>query len=130
MILSVCVAVAREARQTRQHVRINFAAPVRVQLSDGRVVPGQTIDVSSGGLAMELLEGIPANPGEPLAVIFPLRTGDAELPATVVTIANGVLRMQFDPLTVAEEEMLTMVLFSRADSWLGWGCLLYTSRCV
>jgi cellulose synthase (UDP-forming) len=121
VILSVCVAVAREARQTRQHVRINFAAPVRVQLSDGRVVPGQTIDVSSGGLAMELLEGIPANPGEPLAVIFPLRTGDAELPATVVTIANGVLRMQFDPLTVAEEEMLTMVLFSRADSWLGWG---------
>jgi cellulose synthase (UDP-forming) len=32
-----------------------------------------------------------------------------------------VLRVHFDPLTVAEEEMLTMVLFSRADSWLGWG---------
>ena len=31
VILSVCIAVAREARQTRQHVRINFAAPVRVQ---------------------------------------------------------------------------------------------------
>ncbi|MGC2297945.1 MAG: UDP-forming cellulose synthase catalytic subunit, partial [Acidobacteriaceae bacterium] len=121
VILSVCIAVAREARQTRQHVRINFAAPVRVQLSEGRIVPGQTIDVSSGGLAMELLEGMHANHGEALKVVFPLRTGDAELPATVVGLANGVLRLQFDPLTVAEEEMLTMVLFSRADSWLGWG---------
>ncbi|HVT97475.1 MAG TPA: UDP-forming cellulose synthase catalytic subunit [Acidobacteriaceae bacterium] len=121
VILSVCVAVAREARQTRQHVRINFAAPVRVEVADGRIVPGQTIDVSSGGLAMELLEGMHANHGDALKVIFPLRTGDAELPARVVGLANSVLRLQFDPLTVAEEEMLTMVLFSRADSWLGWG---------
>ena len=120
-ILSVCIAVAREARQTRQHVRINFAAPVRVRLADGRMVPGQTIDVSSGGLAMELLEGMHVDHGEVLRVIFPLRTGDAELPATVVNLANGVLRMQFEPLTIPEEEMLTMVLFSRADSWLGWG---------
>ena len=121
VILSVCIAVAREARQTRQHVRINFAAPVRVRLSDGRIVPGQTIDVSSGGLAMELLEGMYAGQGDALKVIFPLRTGDAELPATVVNLANGVMRLQFEPLTIEEEEMLTMVLFSRADSWLGWG---------
>jgi cellulose synthase (UDP-forming) len=121
VILSVCIAVAREARQTRQHVRISFAAPVRVRLGDGRAVPGQTIDVSSGGLAMELLEGMYAGQGDALKVIFPLRTGDAELPATVVGLANGVLRLQFEPLTVAEEEMLTTVLFSRADSWLGWG---------
>ena len=120
VILSVCIAVAREARQTRQHVRINFAAPVRVHLADGRTVPGQTIDVSSGGLAMELLEGMHANQGEALKVIFPLRTGDAELPATVVGLANNVLRLQFDPLTVAEEEMLTMVL-SRAPIPAGSG---------
>lgn len=121
VILSVCIAVAREARQTRQHVRINFAAPARVLTPDGRVVPGQTIDVSSGGLALELLEGLAARDGDPMKVVFPLRTGDAELPARVVDLQNGVLRLQFDPLTVAEEEMLTMVLFSRADSWLGWG---------
>jgi cellulose synthase (UDP-forming) len=121
VILSVCVAVAREARQTRQHVRINFAAPVRVRVREGRIVPGQTIDVSSGGLSMELLEELPAIPGEALKAIFPLRTGDAELPASVVSLTNRVLRLQFDPLTVAEEELLTMVLFSRADSWLGWG---------
>ncbi|MGA8529156.1 MAG: cellulose biosynthesis cyclic di-GMP-binding regulatory protein BcsB, partial [Acidobacteriaceae bacterium] len=121
VILSVCVAVAREARQTRTHVRINFTAPVRALLPDGRMIPGQTIDVSSGGLAMELLEGVEAQEGEAVRVVFPLRTGDAELPGRVVDVTGGVLRVHFDPLTVAEEEMLTMVLFSRADSWLGWG---------
>lgn len=121
VILSVCIAVAREARQTRTHVRINFAAPVRALLADGRMIPGQTIDVSSGGLAMELMEGMEAQDGEPVKIVFPLRTGDAELPGRVVDVSGGVLRVHFDPLTVAEEEMLTMVLFSRADSWLGWG---------
>ena len=32
-----------------------------------------------------------------------------------------MLRVRFDNLTIAEQEVLTMVLYSRADSWLGWG---------
>jgi cellulose synthase (UDP-forming) len=32
-----------------------------------------------------------------------------------------VLRVRFEGLTIAEQEVLTMVLYSRADSWLGWG---------
>jgi cellulose synthase (UDP-forming) len=121
VILSTCVAVAREARQLRQHVRIEFTAPVRIVTPDGRIIPGQTIDVSSGGLAVELLEHLDAEEGESLRVIFPLRTGDADLPATLVSLTEGTLRAQFDPLTVLEEEMLTTVLYSRADTWLGWG---------
>lgn len=121
VILSVCVAVAREAKQTRAHVRINFAVPVRIKTEDGRVIPGQTIDVSSGGLAVELLDDLDIQQGEPLQVVFPLRTGDAELPASAVEFTNGVLRAHFEALTVLEEEMLTVVLYSRADSWLGWG---------
>ena len=121
VILSVCVAVAREAKQTRAHVRINFAVPVRIRTEDGRLIPGQTIDVSSGGLAVELLEELDLQEGESLQVIFPLRTGDAELPASVVALQNNMLRAHFAPLTVLEEEMLTVVLYSRADSWLGWG---------
>ena len=34
---------------------------------------------------------------------------------------HNILRAQFDPLTMQEEEALTMVLYSRADTWLGWG---------
>ena len=34
---------------------------------------------------------------------------------------GNVLRAQFDPLNLQQEEALTMVLYSRADTWLGWG---------
>jgi hypothetical protein len=47
--------------------------------------------------------------------------GDASLPATVMGLEDGSLRARFDDLTLQEDEALTMVLYSRADSWLGWG---------
>ncbi len=31
------------------------------------------------------------------------------------------MRVRFENLSIAEQEVLTMVLYSRADSWLGWG---------
>ena len=31
------------------------------------------------------------------------------------------LRVRFDDLSIAEQEVLTVQLYSRADSWLGWG---------
>ncbi len=54
-------------------------------------------------------------------LIFPLPSVNTELPATVVSAEGSVLRLRFQPLTIAEQEVLTMVLYSRADSWLGWG---------
>ncbi len=32
-----------------------------------------------------------------------------------------MLRVRFDNLSIAEQEALTVALYSRADSWLGWG---------
>jgi cellulose synthase (UDP-forming) len=52
---------------------------------------------------------------------FPLPSVAADLPATAVSSEGSVLRVRFDDLTIAEQEVLTMVLYSRADSWLGWG---------
>jgi cellulose synthase (UDP-forming) len=52
---------------------------------------------------------------------FPHPAPATELPATVVSSEGSVLRVCFDELTIAEQEVLTMVLYSRADSWLGWG---------
>ena len=39
----------------------------------------------------------------------------------MVSSEGSVLRVRFEDLTIAEQEVLTMVLYSRADSWLGWG---------
>ena len=120
LILGTATAVARESRQLRESVRITFSAPVRVKIGN-RIVPGETIDASSGGVALKAMEDLTLKSGDSAHLIFPLRLGDAEFPVTVVSCDGRGLRVRFDPLTIEEEEMLTMVLYSRADNWLGWG---------
>jgi cellulose synthase (UDP-forming) len=121
IILGVAIAVAWESQQRRQTVRVLMAVPASVLLSDGTVMNGVTTDLSSGGVMMQLDELIEIPGGESVKLVFPVLDGDAMLPATIVDVRGAVLRAYFDPLTIQEEEALTMVLYSRADTWLGWG---------
>ncbi|CAN5422754.1 hypothetical protein BH10ACI4_BH10ACI4_05540 [soil metagenome] len=121
VILGVCVAVAWENQQRRQTVRVTMAVQADIQLSNGMMVQGVTADMSSGGAMINVDHDFVCTPGESVRVTFPVLDGDATLPATIIGVRDNVLRAQFDPLTLQEEEALTMVLYSRADSWLGWG---------
>jgi cellulose synthase (UDP-forming) len=142
VIVGVCIAVAREMRQLRTTVRINVVSPVLARLPDGRPIvgetmemlvtdnaklleeqqiPGETIDMSSGGTSIRFSEDVDLMPQTRVMLTFPLPAPATELPATVVSSEGSVLRVRFDDLTIAEQEVLTMVLYSRADSWLGWG---------
>jgi cellulose synthase (UDP-forming) len=121
VVLGVATAVAWESQQRRQTVRVAMSVPADVILADGTVVQGVTADLSSGGCMMHIDRSFTALPGESVQLIFPVLDGDASLPATVISATGGSLRAQFDPLTLQEEEALTMVLYSRADTWLGWG---------
>ncbi len=121
VILGVSVAVAKESQQRRESVRVTVAAPATAKLADGRLIVGETVDVSSGGAQVTLSEAVDLKVGDSLRMLFPLAAGEAELPVTVVGYKASNLRVQFDPLTIVEEELLTMVLYSRADTWLGWG---------
>jgi cellulose synthase (UDP-forming) len=121
VILGVCTAVAREMKQLRTTVRIAIVTPVVARTPDGRLITGETIDMSSGGSSIRFPEGADLSPQTPLLLAFPLPSVSTELPATVVSIEGSILRVRFQELTIAEQEVLTMVLYSRADSWLGWG---------
>jgi len=121
IVLGVAVAVAWEQQQRRQTVRVQMAVPAGVVLADGTAVQGLTGDLSSGGVMLHTDAEINARPGDQVRLVFPVLDGDATLPATVVGVDGKVLRAHFDPLTTQEEEALTMVLYSRADTWLGWG---------
>ena len=120
-VLGVATAVAWESQQRRQTVRVAMSVPADVVLADGTIVQGVTADLSSGGVMMHIDRSFTALPGEAVQLVFPVLDGDATLPATVISATGGSLRAQFDPLTLQEEEALTMVLYSRADTWLGWG---------
>src|SRR5882757_2531007 len=121
IILGVATSVAWESRQRRQTVRLAMTVPADVQLPNGSIIHGVTTDVSSGGLMIRMERDFIASPGDPIKLTLPVLDGNATLPATLVGISGNTLRAQFDPLTLQEEEALTMVLYSRADTWLGWG---------
>ena len=121
IILGVATAVAWESQQRRQTVRVAMAVPSDVMLPGGVMVRGVTSDLSSGGVRTQLDHGVQAAVGDPVRFVFPVLDGRATLPATVIFSEGSVLRAQFDPLTLQEEEALTMILYSRADTWLGWG---------
>ncbi len=120
-ILGVATAVAWESQQRRQTVRVTMAVPANVVMPDGAVVQGVTTDVSSGGVMLLMETPVQLAVGEAIELVFPVLDGDATLPATVVGVDGRTVRAYFAPLTMQEEEALTMVLYSRADTWLGWG---------
>ncbi len=120
-ILGVATAVAWESQQRRSTVRVAMSVPSDVILADGTVVQGVTADLSSGGVRVQVDRSFTAMPGDQVRLVFPVLDGDATLPATVISADGQSLRAQFDPLNLQEEESLTMVLYSRADTWLGWG---------
>jgi cellulose synthase (UDP-forming) len=121
ILLGVCTAVAREMRQVRTTVRVNFVTPLTVHMEDGSEFAGETIDMSSGGTSIRFPEAMDLMPGTPVRLKFPPPAVGTELRATVVSSEGSVQRLHFEELTIAEQEVLTMVLYSRADSWLGWG---------
>jgi cellulose synthase (UDP-forming) len=121
IILGVCTAVARELRQLRTTVRINVVTPLVVKFPDGRSVAAETIDLSSGGTGIRLAEALDVMSQSHVHLAFPVSPAAVDLPATVVSSEGSVLRVCFENLTIEEQEVLTVALFSRADSWLGWG---------
>ena len=121
VIIGVCISVARELKQRRASVRISVVTPVVAKLPDGRLLAGETMDLSSGGTSIRFSEAIQIAPETRLRLAFTAPAAGADVPATIISSEGAVQRVRFENLSIAEEEVLTMVLYSRADSWLGWG---------
>ena len=121
VILGVCTAVARELKQLRTTVRINVVTPLAVKLPDGRSIAGETVDLSNGGVGIRLSEALDLAPESRVSLAFPFPSAATDLRAAVVSLEGSVLRVRFEDLSLAEQEVLTVALYSRADSWLGWG---------
>ncbi len=121
VILGVCVAVARELMQRRNAVRLSVVTPLYVKLPDGRSVAGESIDLSHGGAGIRLTGALKVAPESKVRLAFPFPSIGTDVRATVVSMEGAVLRVHFEDLSIAEQEVLAIALFSRADSWLGWG---------
>ena len=130
VMLGVATAVAWESQQRRNSVRVALVVPSDVILSDGSMLQGVTSDLSSGGVRTMMDRGVKAAVGDAIKFVFPLLDGSATLPAKIVGIDGSELRAQFDSLSLQEAEALTMLLYSRADTWLGLAMSRETDRPV
>ena len=120
VILAVATSLAWENRQRRQSVRVTMTVPANVQLPGGSILHGLTSNVSTGGLMIRMEHPFTANAGDAIKVTLAVLDGSATLPATLVGVNGNFLRAQFGQLTLDQDEALAIVLYSRADTWLGW----------
>jgi cellulose synthase (UDP-forming) len=121
VLLGIATSAARESQQRRQSVRVPVEVPSDVVLADRSILQGITCDLSRGGVRTKMDQVVKAEVGDPINFVLPVLDGTATLPATIISIDGSELRAQFDRLTLQEDEALTMILYSRADAWLGWG---------
>src|SRR5579863_9391035 len=119
VILGVAAAVAHEQKQRRTSVRIEARIPARLTMAGGRYINTVSIDMSVGGAALKIPQNIHFASGDMVEVAFPSTTGSAELRAQVIGVVGETLRVTFLLDTIAEQEILTRALYSRADAWLG-----------
>src|SRR5277367_5185776 len=118
IIVGTANAVAFESRQLRSDVRIDTHMPVEIRLPDGRSVFGESANLSLGGASIDLEEPLTLPADSRVEVIYPLRRKQTVFPASIVAAKGLNVRIKYEDLSLEEEEMLTLVLYSRADSWL------------
>ncbi len=118
VIVGTANAVAFESKQTRKDVRISLKMPVQIKLPNGKSLFGETADISRGGawIRSEIPLNLPSSTR--VKVIYPLRGQEAEFPAVVVKTEGLNLRLHHAELSLEQEELLTLVLYSGADTWL------------
>ena len=121
MILSVATAVALESKQRRADVRVDVEADFTLFGTNNQVIHGSTVDISASGMKVELSDPCSVQPGE--IVNFNLSAagvGECTYSGEVISREDLEIRVKFGQMTIAQEESLTKLIYSRADTWLSW----------
>ena len=119
VILGATTAIAWEARQRRQRVRLDAPIPITMRLSSGKTITGRTANISPAGLAIEA-RGVRVNEGDLVGFSFDGQDSECSFSGRIVRRQHSMLCIEFDRLDTYQEEVLTRALYSRADSWLNW----------
>ncbi len=123
IMLGAVIATCTEQRQIRRSHRVPLSIPAQLHLPDGRVLDAQTLNCSTGGIAVRLAQAVPLQPGTQVQVELSNRGRSQLLPAVVRHDRDEQgISLQFEVLTLEQERWLIASTFARADMWVQlWG---------
>jgi cellulose synthase (UDP-forming) len=114
------LAVGRERRQVRERARVGAVVAANVVLPDGRVVEGETIDLSLGGAAV--VADRPEEVPDDIEVMLELDVGPewVAIPAEILRWQDGRMQVRFAAQTLHDEGNIVRAVLGRADAWVDW----------
>ena len=114
------LAVGRERRQVRERARIGAAVAATIVLPDGRIVEGQSLDLSLGGAAIAV--ALPPDMPPDAVVTVELDVGPERvgIPAEVLRWSENRLQVRFIPQDLRDEGNIVRSVLGRADAWVDW----------
>ncbi|KAF1686578.1 UDP-forming cellulose synthase catalytic subunit [Pseudoxanthomonas broegbernensis] len=123
LMLGATIATSSEERQIRRAHRVPLQMPAVLHLADGRALPCKTLDFSSGGMALQLDEPRPVEPGSAVEIELMNRGRSQHLPAVVRQDRDERgLSIEFGAMSLEQERWLVASTFARADLWVSlWG---------
>lgn len=121
VIIGCALAVASERRQVRNAPRIlvELAGDIRLH-GDSRVYPVNTRDVSNTGLAIDPSPELQLAVGDKVELCLMPERVDVWIPARVTRLTDGLVGVEYEDLSIAQESALVYALFGRADAWIKW----------
>ncbi len=122
VILLVSAAVAWETKQQRRHVRVDVEVPFTIVCQDGNQIHGNTINLSNSGAALHVTDSErDLQSDEFINFYFSEQPEGCFFEPRIIHCADKTIRIDFGELNLEQEEVLTRVLYTRADSWIDWG---------
>ncbi|PKU25744.1 UDP-forming cellulose synthase catalytic subunit [Telmatospirillum siberiense] len=120
MLIGAVLAVGREKRQIRKHVRMARQLPVVVYLPEGQTVAAVTQDISSGGVSVVVSDTSRFHPGDEIGLVFPDQFKEIYFSSRIAAVERNTIRFELRDLTQEQEGELVRLVFGRADAWLDW----------
>ncbi|WP_369934176.1 UDP-forming cellulose synthase catalytic subunit [Xanthomonas tesorieronis] len=122
LLLGATIATASEMRQVRRSHRVPLGIPATLYLPDGQELACRTVNFSTGGMALNLVEAAPVEPDSLVDVGLSHRNVERRLPAIVRHDRDGHISVQFRAMSIEQERWLVACTFARADIWVSqWG---------
>lgn len=117
IILLCAIAVGRETPQVRLAARIDFRLPATIFLEDGHTVACETRNLSMGGVAVMLPDGMRVTDTRVTHVELPCGSGTEVFPVEIMRNSGSNLGLRFLEMPLFLRRELVKAILGRSDAW-------------